>query len=145
MIRIFLPLILAVVAFFGAWGGGQSGFDFAAPTVNCFLDLKPSFASECLPNGALGQQLIGYTVVLGAAAAVLSVIGLLPLVGRLTSVLVIGSGMAGVIAAVMAATGVFGGGSLDWAATWGIWATALVGLATAFVGLNGVRGETGDY
>ena len=146
MIRILLPLILAVVAFFGPWMGTY-GFDLGEPTVGCFLDFNPSITGDCAPSGDLKQMLVTYTMLLGGAGAVLSILGLLPLIGRLTSLVVMAAGLAGVAAfAMFALAMVNGDNGFDFIALgWGAIATGVLGLMTAVVGLGGVRGESDDY
>ncbi|MEM9838308.1 MAG: hypothetical protein AAF830_04040 [Pseudomonadota bacterium] len=145
MVRIFLPLIMAVVAFLGPWlpsgDGAFMGSDSANATIDCFLDLELSVTGACAPAGSnLGQQLVGYTVLGGAAAAVLSIVGLLPFIGRLTSIGVIGAGAVGVVASVMALLALTGPNALGFTDIgWGAYATLAVGLITMWSGLDGMR------
>ncbi|MEM1409198.1 MAG: hypothetical protein AAGG79_00460 [Pseudomonadota bacterium] len=145
MIRIFLPLLLAVAAYFGPWtqdfAGSFSGADSAGSTVDCFLDLEPGVTGPCAPTGAvLGQKLVGYTVIVGAGAAVLSVLGLLPLIGRLTSLAVIGAGLCAVAAAALIAVDVNGPNGAGFGAIgWGAYASIVLGLANIWSGIDGAR------
>lgn len=142
MIRIFLPLVMAVVAFFGPWssapGAVMNGFDFARPTVECFVDLNPSFAGPCAPTGTLAERLVTYTVIGGGFAGILSIIGLLPLIGRLTSLVVMAAGGLGAAAAITTAVSALGGEGIA-VVGWGAWGALAAGLATVFAGLMGVR------
>mgnify|MGYP006266183349 CR=1 FL=1 len=146
MIRIFLPLLLAVVAFFGPWtasdrAGSFYGHDSAGTTVDCLLDLNLSVKGACAPAGAsIAEQLIGWTVLAGMAAAVLSVLGLLPVIGRLTSLLVIGAGLVGLGAAGMTLMQLTGTGALPISAIgWGTYGALALGLACLWAGIDGVR------
>lgn len=143
MIRIFIPLAMAIVAFLGPWTAeGLKGSDAAKPTVDCVLDANISFDTACRPAGTLAAELIGYSVVFGAIAAVLSVIGLLPFVGRLTSMTVVAAGMTGLGAAGMAVAAMFGpNGPGLVPELWGVWGTGILGLVAVFNGLGGIRGE----
>ncbi|NNU16270.1 hypothetical protein HK107_08045 [Parvularcula sp. ZS-1/3] len=139
MIRVFLPLVLALVAYAGPWtGAGEGqvyGYDLAETTKDCFLDLNPSFTGECAPTGSLRDRLVTYTVIGGAIAAVLSVFGLLPLIGRLTSLVVLIVGAAGAVAAVLTL--------LESSAQlmgWGAWGSLAAGVACIAGGLDGLRG-----
>ncbi|MEM9809719.1 MAG: hypothetical protein AAF788_00685 [Pseudomonadota bacterium] len=146
VIRILLPLILAVVAFFGPWLGTY-GFDLGEPTIGCLLDFQLSVSGACAPSGDLKQMLVTYTMILGGVGAVLSILGLLPLIGRLTSLVVMAAGLSGLAASVMFVLAMVNGGQgFDVVGLgWGAIATGVLGLMTAVVGLGGVRGESQDY
>ena len=150
MIRILLPIAMAAVAFLGPWmddgnGNSMNGFDIAPTTVNCALDFD--FTVEaCKPQGELFNELVGYTMIFGAASAVLSLIGLLPLIGRLTSMTVVAAGMTGVGAFGTLLMSMFQGGGIDVGVIGlGAYGTLILGLLTIFAGLNGIRGEGSDY
>jgi hypothetical protein len=149
MIRIVVPLILALVAYFGPWSGGISAAfsagNSADATLACIMALDLPTSPNCLPSGDLSSMLIGYTSVLGVVAAVLSILGLLPLVGRLTSVAVIAAGGVGIAAAGMIIAGALGDAGIG-AVGWGAWGSLVLGLITVFLGFGGLRGEGGsDY
>lgn len=145
MVRIFLPLVLAVVAFVGPWlpagDGAFTGADSANATIDCLLDLELSVTGTCAPAGSnLGQQLVGYTVLGGVGAAVLSILGLLPLVGRLTSLGVIAAGGVGTVASSMALLALTGPNALGFMDIgWGAYAALVLGLITIWSGFDGVR------
>jgi hypothetical protein len=141
MIRIVLPLILIALAGFGPWtDSGATGITIADKTIGCVAELKLPTTAACMPEGALAQKLIAWTMVLGGAAAVLSILGLLPLVGRVTSIVVIAAGALGLGAAGYGIMGAMEAGGVA-STPWGVWATLVAALATAFVGFNGLRGE----
>ncbi|MEM0930590.1 MAG: hypothetical protein AAGI89_14980 [Pseudomonadota bacterium] len=150
MIRILLPLALAAVALLGPWmadgnGNAMNGFDLAPTTVNCALDFDFS-VEACKPQGDLLNELVGYTMLFGAGSAVLSLVGLLPLIGRLTSMTVVAAGLTGVGAFGVLVLGMMQGAGLDLAVIGlGAYGTLILGLLTVFAGLNGIRGEGSDY
>ncbi|MEO1657457.1 MAG: hypothetical protein AAFR65_07020 [Pseudomonadota bacterium] len=150
MIRILLPLALAAVALFGPWmadgnGNSMNGFDIAPATVNCALDFDLS-VEACKPQGELFNELVGYTMLFGGASAVLSLVGLLPLIGRLTSMTVVAAGMTGVGAFGSLLLGMMQSGGIDFGVIGlGAYGTLLLGVLTMFAGVNGIRGEGSDY
>lgn len=150
MIRVFLPLLLAVVAFFGPWapekGGAFRGLDSAGSTVDCLLELEPSVTGPCAPEGdTLAQRLIGYTVLAGAGAGILSILGLLPLVGRLTSVAVVAAGAVGLGASGMALMNLVGDNAVPFMDMgWGAYGSFVLGLAALWSGIDGIRHGNDD-
>ena len=158
MIRILLSAALAVGAFFGPWfveavRGARTGETlvvragdtFAGDTVACLMAGTLSLAGACAPPEALGFEGWSVTaaILLAAASAVLNVLGLLPVVGRLTSLLAVAAGIAGVVAFGAVGFGAFsegGIGTLRWAA----YATGAVGLLLAVVGVRGLGGDAKD-
>ena len=150
MIRVFLPLLLAVVAFFGPWtpekGGAFHGFDSAGSTVDCLLELEPSVTGPCAPEGnGLAQQLIGYTVLAGAGAGILSILGLLPLIGRITSIAVVGAGGVGLAASGMALMNLVGDNAIPFAEIGGgAYGSLVLGLAALWSGFDGIRHGNDD-
>jgi hypothetical protein len=148
MIRIVVPILLALVAYLGPWSDGV-GADFggtsADATLSCVMALELPTSPRCLPGGSLQEQLIGYTSVLGVLAGVLSILGLLPLVGRVTSVAVLAAGGVALVAAGLTVMDGLNGAGVG-AVGWGAWAAMALGLVTIFLGFGGLRGEGGpDY
>ena len=155
MIRILLSLAIAAAAYFGPWlldsTGQILGASFTEPvlgsafvdsTIGCLMDGKISMSGECAPAYGLFGQLVLATVALGVLSAALSVIGLVPLIGRLTSLVTIVAGVAAIVTFGWFAKEVF---TTEQAAfsdfRWGAYATAAFGLITIFAGLSGLRGD----
>lgn len=142
MIRVLLPLVLALVAFFGPWAGDTHGYDYADTTVDCFIDeLKISIIGACAPTGTTGERLVTYAIVGSGAAAILSVFGLLPLIGRLTSAVVALVGLTAVAAAALMLVSLFGADATGAEPGWGLFASLALGIGNAAAGVLGVRGE----
>ncbi|MEM1380951.1 MAG: hypothetical protein AAGH41_10045 [Pseudomonadota bacterium] len=146
MVRIFLALLLGVVAFFGPWfpiglEDKFHGFDSAGQTIDCFLRAEISISSECAPAGKnLSERLIGYTVLGAMAAAVISILGLLPYIDRLTSAFVALAGGLAVTAAGMTFFQMMGEGGLSFTdMDWGAYGALVLGLACIWAGFDGMR------
>ena len=156
MIRILLSLAVAAAAFFGPWfvetaEGSRTGVRqdviagdfFAGDTVSCALAGTISVGGECAPAGGLEGTLVTAAVGLGVLSAALNVLGLLPVVCRLTSVFALAAGVAGVAAFGMVGVGVMGDSGLG-ALRWGAYATGGFGLLLLLAGLSGLRGDDRD-
>jgi amino acid permease len=154
MIRVLLPLaVIAAILFapmytekvsgseFGTRYQQLSGYDYVAPTLDCWTKGKFSIADDCEPNGAVKGKLIFAGVLISAVAAGLGVVGILPVVGRLTSGV---TTLAGAV--VLAAMAYYilsqlrseGGAE---ALQWGAYLAGGGGLLTLISGLAGMRGK----
>jgi hypothetical protein len=158
MIRILLSIAVAAAAFFGPWFVEQAdgvrtgarmetvtGAYFAGPTVDCVRDGVFSITGACAPEQGLEGQIVTAAIALGVASAVLNIFGLLPLVGRLTSLFAIVAGLAGVAALAVVGIGTMQdlGASLS-DLRWGAYATGGFGVLLAIVGLGGLGGDSDD-
>ncbi len=154
MVRILLPLaVIATLLFAPIFGGEPSevggivkpntvtGMDYVGDTINCWTGGNYSIADDCAPQGGTKGLAIFAAVFVSAVAAVLGFLGLIPVIGRLTSAITM---IAGLI--VIAAVGFFamtmlgtdeGIGGLQWGAYLGGGA----GLLTLISGLSGMRGR----
>lgn len=154
MIRILLGLAIALAGYFGPWAtdfrpgaspaaiAAVDGRDFAAPTIACLLDGEMPSARGCAPAAGLAGQAITAAIVLGGLAALLNVAGLLPLVGRLTSLATMIAGAAAVVAFVVVARQLLMSDIASIAdLRWGAYASLLFGLASLTVGWAGLSGE----
>jgi hypothetical protein len=155
MIRILLPLAMAAAAYFGPWfveiSTGEftgtkeatiSGDYFVGNTVDCFLAQNFSISGECAPqNGRDGLLMFG-AVAGGAVAGVLGILGLLPFIGRLTSLFTIVAGALGLAAvANFTSTTVFAD-TLSFAdLRWGTYSTGGLALLTLLTGFGGLGGR----
>lgn len=154
MIRVILPVaVIAAILFApmfsevttGTVTGEQvtvrSGNYFVENTIQCFRDGNFSIADKCEPKGGLQGKLIFGAVFVSAVAAVLGVLGLIPVIGRLTSAI---TTLAGVV--VIAAIGFFllnmmGSKEGLEGVQWGSYLAGGGGLLTLVSGLSGMRGK----
>ncbi len=154
MINILLSLAIAAATFFGPLvfdetgrigekpGSFVAGGYFAERPVSCILDQNFSVTGDCAPRGQLLGKAVTATVAAAAVSAALSVIGLLPVVGRLTSLITIVAGAIAVITFGILAVRVYGldGGSIS-QFRWGAFGMGGFGLLAVFAGLAGIRGH----
>jgi len=154
MIRILLPLaVIAAILFapmfnetvsgseFGDSSVSRTGWDYVGNTVECFRNQNFSIEGDCEPKlGMKGKAIFGAVFVSGIAA-VLGVLGLIPFVGRITSVITTIAGI--VVIAAISYYGLQQMGSDDGAANlqWGTYLAGGGGLLTLISGLSGMRGR----
>ncbi|MFQ5564174.1 MAG: hypothetical protein ACE5FO_11450 [Parvularculaceae bacterium] len=153
MIRILLPLAVIAALLFapifedkvrGSEIGDTvtlTGYHYVGDTLNCWLDRNFSISGDCAPEAGNKGLAIFAAVFVSAVAAVLGVLGLLPVIGRLTSFITM---LAGVV--VIAAVGYFAlitMGSDEGLAgvQWGSYLAGGGGLLTLISGLAGSRGR----
>ncbi|MEO0880370.1 MAG: hypothetical protein AAFY22_11750 [Pseudomonadota bacterium] len=154
MFRILLPVAVIAILLFAPiftdqvegsdLGGSEvtlSGNAYVGNTVNCWIGQNFSISGDCEPKGGTKGLAIFAAVFVSAVAAVLGVLGLLPFVGRLVSII---TSLAGVV--VIAAIGyfVFTQMSTDEGINgvqWGSYLAGGGGLLTLISGLSGMRGD----
>ena len=155
MIRILLSLAVAGAAFFGPWFAElstgsfsgtqevvQAGEYYAGNTVSCLSEGRISVSGECAPDTGLAGWFVSAAVLLGLASAALNVLGLLPLVGRFTSLFAIAAGIAGVGALVSVALALMGADTATLGdLRWGAYATGGFGLLCGLAGMAGLNGD----
>lgn len=158
MFRILFSLAVASAAFFGPWfaepvtgtrsGAGeavQGGQYYAGATAECLMAGTLSITGACAPAQGFEGTMVTAAVLLGALSAALNVLGLLPFVGRLTSLFALAAGAAAVIAFGAVAVGVAGTPGMVMAdLRWGAFATGGFGLLCAVAGLKGIGGDQED-
>ena len=158
MFRILFSLAVAGAAFFGPWFaegivGSRSGVGeivragdyYAGGTVTCLTGGTLSLTGPCAPEHGTEGLLVTAAVVLGALSAALNVLGLLPLVGRVTSLFAVAAGLAGVGAFGAVALGVTGTEGMALGdLRWGAFATGGFGLLCAVTGVRGLNGDQDD-
>ena len=158
MFRILFSLAVAAAAFFGPWfaepvtgtrsGAGEAvraGDYYAGDTVACLMDGTLSVVGACAPAQGAEGLFVTAAVVLGALSAALNVAGLLPVVGRVTSLFALAAGAAAVAAFAMVAVGVGTTPGMAMAdLRWGAFATGGFGLLCAVSGLKGLGGDRED-
>lgn len=154
MIRILLPLaVLAALMFAPIFSDevqgsdlangtvSLTGGDYVGNTVECWLGRDFSISGDCEPRGGRKGLAIFAAVFVSATAAALGVIGLIPLVGRVTSLV---TSLAGVVVVAAVAFYVFSQMGTDEGLEgiqWGSYVAGGGGLLTLISGLAGMRGE----
>lgn len=160
MIRILLPLAIVACIFFGPMYGyttpnpvsGQeqmnrvTGDQFLKEKVDCLRDVRLPTGEECAATEQVGgstmsASVISWAAVLALVAAALGVFGLLPLIGRATSVVTILAGLGGMGAMGFFMLTMLGTSEGLPAVQWGAYLTAGVSLLTVIAGLSGMRGR----
>ena len=160
MTRILLPLAIVAAIFFGPMFAEQSkgaatgakeqtvaGEYFIGNAIDCLRAFKAPIGEACASDGVINDssavgQVITWASLLAIAAALLSIIGLLPIIGRLTSIVTILAGLGaigsmGYLALALMATKGVGLPGMQW----GAYLTAAIGLLTVISGLSGLRGK----
>ena len=154
MTRILLPLaVIAALLYAPIFAGATdtvagiekantvTGWDYVGNTVDCFRNQNFSIAGECQPQGDKLGMAIFAAVFVSAVAAVLGIFGLLPFVGRITSVVTTIAGV--VVIAAIAFYGLTQMNADEGAAgiQWGSYLAGGGGLLTLISGLSGMRGR----
>ncbi|PQA88999.1 hypothetical protein [Hyphococcus luteus] len=159
MIRILLPLAMIAALFFGPMFSEETkgqlsgktvsivtGEHFIGDMVECVRDMKLPVGEECESTGELNDStLVGdalsWSALLAAVAAVLGVPGLLPYIGRMTSIVTVVSGVAMLGSLGLFMTTMIGAEPGLGAVQWGAYLTAGLALLTVISGLSGMRGR----
>ncbi|MBY0423559.1 MAG: hypothetical protein K2Q06_14730 [Parvularculaceae bacterium] len=153
MWRILLPVAVVAAIFFfpmfsevttgpisGETSTPRTGQYFIGETVKCFTKKEFSVAGECAPkHGAIGMSVFAAAAV-SAIAAIVGLPGLLPFVGRATSIV---TALAGLVATAAAGYFILTVMSKGAAAhvEWGAYLAGGLSLLTLVAGLQGVRGK----
>ncbi|MCB2114061.1 MAG: hypothetical protein R3C42_05300 [Parvularculaceae bacterium] len=154
MVRILLPLAIIATLLFAPIFGAEptevggitktntvTGMDYVGDTINCWMGGEYSVSGDCAPQGGTKGLAVFAAAFVSAVAAALGFIGLLPVVGRITSAITM---LAGVI--VIAGIGFYiltslgsdeGIGGIQW----GAYLAGGGGLLTMISGLSGMRGR----
>lgn len=154
MVRIFLPLAVIATLLFAPIFGGEAtevggivktntvtGMDYVGATVKCWTSGHYSIAGDCAPEGGSKGLVIFAAVFVSAVAAVLGLIGLIPVVGRLTSAVTM---LAGIIVVAGIGFYILTNLSSDQGISgvqWGAYLAGGGGLLTLISGLSGMRGR----
>jgi|GEM_PF-1252650 len=160
MTRILLPLAIVAAIFFGPMynvsgtlaDSGEtvvtrSGEYFIGEAIGCLRQLQVPLGEECASQGVLNDStmvgnLMSWASLLAIGAAGLGIVGMLPFVGRLTSIVTILAGL-GVMGAIgyMALTLMTTEGIGLPGMQWGAYLAGALGLLTLISGLAGLRGR----
>ena len=158
MTRILLPLAIVAAMYFGplfaettsgsVTGNSETlrtGEYFIGNMIGCLTELRVPVGEECGFDGSFhGSPLVGHVMnwaaLLALGSAVLAVIGLLPVIGRLTSIVVVLAGIGTLGAVGLMTLTLLGTDAGLGAVRWGTYLTAGAGLLTLIAGLGGMRG-----
>lgn len=152
MTRIILPIaIIAAILFAPIYSfttsdpvagdarSDRTGQYFVGDTVTCFLKRDFSISGDCEPkNGNLGLSIFA-AVAVSALAAGLGVIGLLPFVGRITSLVTTLAGIVAIGGIAFFCFNIMGKEGVE--IGWGSYLAGGAGLLTLISGLSGMRGN----
>ena len=159
MIRIFLPLAIVAAMFFGPMFSvetkdpvrGESmstvtGDYFIGNTVACVRALKLPVGEDCASTGKIKDStlvgnVLSWSALLAGVAAVLGVPGLLPFIGRMTSIVTVAAGVAAIGAVGLFMATIVGSEAGLGAVQWGAYLAAGLALLTTISGLSGMRGR----
>jgi hypothetical protein len=154
MVRILLPLAVIATLLFAPLFGAEStevggivkqntvtGMDYVGATIKCWTSGTYSITGDCAPQGGGLGLAVFAAVFVSAVAAVLGFLGLIPVVGRLTSAITM---LAGVV--VIAGIGFYILSNLNSdngmaGIQWGTYLGGGAGLLTLISGLSGMRGR----
>ena len=154
MIRILLPLgVIAALLFAPLISGEVStvggvekpdtrvGMDYVGNTLGCLGENKNPISEGCRPAGGSRGFAVLSAVLISGLAAGLGVLGLLPFLGRLTSVVTVVAGLAVLGAISVFSLATVGPGGADDSIQWGSYLAGGGGLLTLISGLAGMRGR----
>ncbi|GJL91505.1 hypothetical protein [Hyphococcus sp.] len=159
MIRIFLPLAIVAAIFFGPMFSvetkdpvrGESmstvtGDYFIGNAVECIRQVKLPVGDECATEGRMNDSMVvgsalSWASVLAGLAAVLAIPGMLPFIGRITSIVTVASGLAALGALGLFLTNMLGSEAGLAGVQWGAYLAAGLALLTTISGLSGMRGR----
>lgn len=159
MIRILLPLAIIAAMFFGPMFSVQTkdpvrgetlstvtGDYFIGNTVDCVRNMKAPIGKDCASTGQMKDStlvgdMLSWSAILAAVAAVLGVPGLLPFVGRMTSIVTVAAGVAALGSLGLFMTTMIGSEAGLGSVQWGAYLAAGVALLTTISGLSGMRGR----
>lgn len=154
MIRILLPLaVIAAIILFpmfsettvGAVTGdavatARTGNFLVEETIQCFSKQKFSISGDCAPRLGMTGTAVAAAIGAAAIAAIAGLPGLLPFVGRVTSVVTAAGGGIIVIGVGYFILQVLGAGESA-KVEWGAYLAGGLGLLTLVAGLSGIRGK----
>ena len=156
MIRVLLPLAVIAAILFGPiyktapnfdevqgieTANQVSGYALVKPSIDCWRNQNISITGDCEPKAGLRGKALAAAVGISAIAAVLGVIGMLPIIGRLTSVFTILAGGVSLAAVAYFASTMLGAEDGLSRIEWGSYLAGGGGLLTLISGLAGLRGN----
>ncbi len=160
MIRILLPLAIVAAMYFGPMYSYEvdnpvsgreeqamvSGEQFIGGAVNCVRKLKAPFGEACASNAEINgsktpARVMSLAASLAIGAALIGVLGLLPFVGRLTSIVTLLAGLGGLAAMGFFLVSMMGSNVGLAGVQWGAYLASGAALLTTISGLSGLRGR----
>ncbi|WP_411817685.1 hypothetical protein [Hyphococcus sp. DH-69] len=160
MIRIILPLAIVAAMFLGPMYSypsdnpvsGRSeqsivtGDKFIGGVINCVRRLEVPLGKECASEAVVNKsklpsQVMSLAAVISIAAAAIGVVGLLPFIGRLTSIVTLLAGLSALCAMGIFLATMMGTKTGLPAVQWGAYLAAGLALVTTISGLSGMRGR----
>ncbi len=160
MIRILLPLAIVAAMFFGPMYSFEvdnpvsgreeqtmvTGDQFIGGAINCVRKLQLPFGEECASPAEVNESKMPSTVMSWAAAlsigaALVGVLGLLPFIGRITSIVTLGAGLGSLAAMGFFLVSMMGSEVGLGGVQWGAYLASGAALLTTISGLSGMRGR----
>ncbi|WDI32001.1 hypothetical protein PUV54_02205 [Hyphococcus flavus] len=160
MIRILLPLAIVAAMFFGPMYSYESdnpvsgreeqtlvtGDQFIGGAINCMRNLTLPRGEDCASDGRVNDsknvsRLMSWAASLSVGAALIGVLGLLPIVSRLTSVVTLAAGLISLAAMGFFLVSMMGTKVGLGGVQWGAYLTSGAALLTTISGLSGMRGR----
>lgn len=160
MIRILLPLAIVAAMFFGPMYSYEvdnpvsgreeqamvTGDQFIGGTVDCVRKLKPPFGEECVSEAEINEskmpsRVMSWAASMSIGAALIGVLGLLPFIGRVTSIVTLIAGLGALGAMGFFLVSMMGSDVGLGGVQWGAYLTSGAALLTTISGLSGMRGR----
>lgn len=160
MNRILLPLAIVAAIYFGPMYSfptenpvsGQeehstvTGSAFIGNAIDCIRELKVPIGEECASEGQINKSpmvgnVLSWASILAIAAGLVGVVGMLPFIGRLTSIVTLLAGAGGLAAIGLFVLTMIGTSEGLGAVQWGAYLAAGASLLTVIAGLSGMRGR----
>ncbi|MEZ5892831.1 MAG: hypothetical protein R3C58_06760 [Parvularculaceae bacterium] len=163
MIRILMPLAIIAAMYFGPMFSVEtsdpvrgdsvstvSGEYFIGNAVDCVKAGKVPLGKECASDGKMKGKskdstfvgdALSWAAMLSGAAALLGIPGMLPFIGRITSIATLASGIGSLAALGLFVVSMINSDAGLGAVQWGAYAAAGAALMTTISGLSGMRGR----
>jgi len=123
-----------------------TGDYFIGNAVNCVRQLQLPLGEDCATEGRMNDSMVvgsalSWASILAGLAAVLGVPGMLPFIGRMTSIVTVVAGLASLGALGLFLTNMLGSEAGLAGVQWGAYLAAGLALLTTISGLSGMRGR----
>lgn len=160
MIRILLPLAIVAAMFFGPMYSYEvdnpvsgreeqamvTGDQFIGGAVNCMRQIKLPFGEGCASEAEINEskmpsRVMSWAASLSAGAALIGVLGLLPFIGRITSIVTLLAGLGALAAMGFFVISMMGSEVGLGGVQWGAYLASGAALLTTISGLSGMRGR----
>ncbi|WP_425407854.1 hypothetical protein [Hyphococcus sp.] len=160
MIRILLPLAIVAAMFFGPMYAYEvdnpvsgreeqavvTGDKFIGGAIDCIRQLQLPFGERCAPDAEINEskmpsKMMSWAASFSIGAALIGVLGLLPMIGRVTSVFTLLAGLASLAAMGFFLIFMMGSNVGLGGVQWGAYLASGAALLTTISGLSGMRGR----